>query len=397
MVNKNSIITTPVDPENHSGPQSKRGNLNSVWSWLSKPLTPIPTANDRRVNLLAWLLLFIFLLTVTALVLVMIVDPVSSPRHWEYVRLILGLDFFLAFAYGLNCAGHYPAAAGLTVACAFLGPWGSLILDPTIIQGDFVLLAYATLSILLSSILLSPLITAVLSVLQLVGLALIPIISSAADSINWESLLALIFFTSILSILSNILSQRNLEQIDRQAVLSNESEVRMRELSVRDHLTRLFNRRYLEETLDREIKRSLRSQHTIGIIIFDVDHFKEINDGWGHAAGDVVLQQLGQLSLTTIRGGDVACRYGGDEFLLVLPEASLDVTRERAEYLRIEARRLKEEYNSQRVKSFTISVGVAIYPDHGSTGDEILRSADKALYRAKSEGRDRVVVADQSI
>ena len=171
----------------------------------------------------------------------------------------------------------------------------------------------------------------------------------------------------------------------------------MRELSVRDHLTRLFNRRYLEETLDREIRRSLRSHYTIGIIIFDVDHFKEINDGWGHAAGDVVLQQLGQLSLTAIRGGDIACRYGGDEFVLVLPEASLDVTRERAEYLRIEARRLQEEYNSQRVKSFTISLGVAIYPDHGSTGDEVLRSADKALYRAKSEGRDRVVVADHSI
>ena len=397
MMNKNSITTTPVDPENRSGPQSIRGNMHSVWSWLTRPLTALPSANDRRMNLLAWLLLFIFLLTITALLLVFIVDPVSSPRHWEYVRLILGLDVLLIFAYGLNCAGHFSAAAGLTVACAFLGPWGSLILDPTIIHGDFVPLAYSTLSILLSSILLSPFITAILSVLQLIGLALIPIISPAAGSINWPSLLALIFFTSVLSILSNILSQRNLEQIDHQAVLSIESEARMRELSVRDHLTRLFNRRYLEETLDREIRRSLRSHYTIGIIIFDVDHFKEINDGWGHAAGDVVLQQLGQLSLTAIRGGDIACRYGGDEFVLVLPEASLDVTRERAEYLRIEARRLQEEYNSQRVKSFTISLGVAIYPDHGSTGDEVLRSADKALYRAKSEGRDRVVVADHSI
>ena len=397
MMNKNSITTTPVDPENRSGAQSMQGNIHSVWSWVTRPLTALPSASDRRMNLLAWLLLFIFLLTVIALLLVMIVDPVSSPRHWEYVRLILGLDVLLIFAYGLNCAGHFSAAAGLTVACAFLGPWGSLILDPTIIHGDFVPLAYSTLSILLSSILLSPFITAILSVLQLIGLALIPIISPAAGSINWPSLLALIFFTSVLSILSNILSQRNLEQIDRQAVLSNESEARMRELSVRDHLTRLFNRRYLEETLDREIRRSLRSHYTIGIILFDVDQFKEINDGWGHAAGDVVLQQLGQLSLTAIRGGDIACRYGGDEFVLVLPEASLDVTRERAEYLRIEARRLQEEYNSQRVKGFTISLGVAIYPDHGSTGDEVLRSADQALYRAKSEGRDRVVVADSSL
>lgn len=201
----------------------------------------------------------------------------------------------------------------------------------------------------------------------------------------------------MLSILSAILNHRNLEQINQLAIISNQSEARMRELSVRDHLTKLFNRRYLEESLEREIKRSLRSHYSIGVILFDLDHFKHINDEWGHAAGDLVLQQLGQMALINIRGGDMACRYGGDEFVLVLPEASSEVTRERAEGLLEGVKKHQLEYNAQQLRNITISIGVAIYPDHGSTGTEILRSADKALYQAKSQGRDSVVIAGKII
>jgi diguanylate cyclase (GGDEF)-like protein len=222
-------------------------------------------------------------------------------------------------------------------------------------------------------------------------------ISPASTSVDWPSFLTLVFFVSVLSILSAILNHRNLEQINQLAIISNQSEARMRELSVRDHLTKLFNRRYLEESLEREIKRSLRSHYSIGVILFDLDHFKHINDEWGHAAGDLVLQQLGQMALINIRGGDMACRYGGDEFVLVLPEASSEVTRERAEGLLEGVKKLQLEYNAQQLRNITISIGVAIYPDHGSTGTEILRSADKALYQAKSQGRDSVVIAGKII
>lgn len=163
---------------------------------------------------------------------------------------------------------------------------------------------------------------------------------------------------------------------------------------MRDHLTGLFNRRYLEETLEREIKRSLRSRYSIGVLLLDIDQFKEINDTWGHAAGDVLLKALGEVLAAHIRGGDIACRWGGDEFVLVLPDASRQTTRQRAERLREAVRELEIPYHGLSLGALTISVGLAMYPQHGANGDALLKSADDALYRAKSLGKNRVAVAE---
>ena len=111
------------------------------------------------------------------------------------------------------------------------------------------------------------------------------------------------------------------------------SEALLREQSVRDHLTGLFNRRYMEETLERELLRASRKQLSLGIIMLDVDDFKRFNDTYGHAAGDAILRELGSLLLEHVRGEDIACRYGGDEFIIVLPDASREVTRKRAELI----------------------------------------------------------------
>jgi diguanylate cyclase (GGDEF)-like protein len=372
---------------------AQRGRWRAAWRWLTRPLFSGPTFSHRQTHLLAWLLVFMFGLATAALILVLVVDPAFSPRRNEYVRLIMGLDALVALAYGLNCAGRYALAAGLTVIVALLGPWGSLAVDPTILHGDFVPLAYVTISLSLASVLLSPLATGLLAGLQLVSLALIPLVSPATASVNWPSFMALILFMSVLNIVFSVISQQYLAQIDRQTRRLAESEAALRELSVRDHLTQLFNRRYLEESLAREIRRSARSHYPIGVILLDIDHFKRVNDTWGHAAGDAVLQRLGQLALAHIRGGDIACRYGGEEFVLILPESSPAVVRERAEHLREEVKRLQIDYGGQRLEAITVSLGVAVFPDHGATGEAILKSADNAMYRAKAEGRDRVVVA----
>ena len=163
--------------------------------------------------------------------------------------------------------------------------------------------------------------------------------------------------------------------------------------SIRDPLTGLFNRRYMEETFEREILRATRAQTSIGLIMLDIDHFKSFNDNFGHEAGDAILQKMGHLLHGLVRGSDIACRFGGEEFILILPEASLSTARERAEQIRMATRELRVDSINQPPGAISVSLGVAIYPDHGKKTVDLLQKVDKALYLAKHNGRDRVEVA----
>ena len=163
--------------------------------------------------------------------------------------------------------------------------------------------------------------------------------------------------------------------------------------SIRDPLTGLFNRRYMEESLEREIQRCDRKHQPLGIIMLDVDHFKRFNDTFGHEAGDSVLKELGEFLQKYVRGSDIACRYGGEEFILILPEGSLDTTSKRAEQLREGIKHLHLKYRHEPLGQITLSLGVASFPEHGITGQDVIREADAALYRAKREGRDAVRLA----
>ena len=169
----------------------------------------------------------------------------------------------------------------------------------------------------------------------------------------------------------------------------------LREQSIRDPLTGLFNRRYMEEVLTQHLRRVTRHLHPLGIIMIDIDNFKQFNDTHGHAAGDALLRELGDFLKRRIRGEDVACRYGGEEFLLIMPEATLEAAQQRADLLRQGSKGLRVRDAGQSFGGITLSLGVAIYPQHGRTMDSILRAADAALYRAKQEGRDRVIVAEE--
>ncbi len=167
----------------------------------------------------------------------------------------------------------------------------------------------------------------------------------------------------------------------------------LREQSIRDPLTGLFNRRYMEETLKRELQRANRYQYPIGVVMLDIDHFKQFNDTWGHDGGDAVLRAIGLFLQEHIRGSDVACRYGGEEFILILPDAPLEDTYHRAHELRAGIKDLQIQHNGQQLPTVTTSVGVASFPVHGVTIEEVIKVADTALYQAKTGGRDQVVLA----
>jgi diguanylate cyclase (GGDEF)-like protein len=217
-------------------------NAANVLRRLTQPPASIPALDRRRAHLLAWLLLVAFLLTLSSLILELFVNPPGAPRRGQYFWLILALLVLFGAAFGLLRAGYYQYAAALTILCAVCGPWGSLIIDPTVLQGDFVPLTYVLISIILSSILMHPLFTSILAGLQLFVLMRIASVTTAVP-IDWPSLLAMIFITSVLSILVNIINQRDLQQIEqqtrqleldavRQTQLLEEAQKRIKQMTV---------------------------------------------------------------------------------------------------------------------------------------------------------------------
>ncbi len=164
--------------------------------------------------------------------------------------------------------------------------------------------------------------------------------------------------------------------------------------AVRDPLTGLYNRRYLEQALEREVLRAARNGRTVGVLMLDLDHFKIFNDTHGHEAGDMLLRVLGDYLVTHVRAEDIACRYGGEEFVVILPEASLPMSQSRAEQLWKGVQGLHVNFHGELLRGVTASIGVACFPAHGKTTAGLLRAADAAMYAAKRLGRDRVAMAE---
>ena len=167
----------------------------------------------------------------------------------------------------------------------------------------------------------------------------------------------------------------------------------LRNQSIRDPLTGLFNRRYLEEMLAREVRRAVRAEQSLGILMLDLDHFKKFNDTYGHDAGDTVLRETANLLSASVRAEDTVCRFGGEEFVILLPMADLKATHARAERIRSKLRELAVLHQGRSVGMVTVSAGVAELPQHGMTPQVLLEAADRALYQAKKQGRDCVSIA----
>jgi diguanylate cyclase (GGDEF)-like protein len=167
----------------------------------------------------------------------------------------------------------------------------------------------------------------------------------------------------------------------------------LRDQSTRDHLTGLLNRRSMEDALERELARAQRADSPLSLLLMDLDHFKRINDAFGHQFGDTLLREIGQVLRLNVRSSDVACRYGGEEFVVILPGADAEAARARAERLRELVEQVGTAQAGRVFGPMTLSVGLAAFPGHGLSGRALLEAADRALYEAKQQGRNRVVVA----
>ncbi len=170
----------------------------------------------------------------------------------------------------------------------------------------------------------------------------------------------------------------------------------LRHQSLSDPLTGLYNRRYMEDQLDREILRAARTGRSVGVVVVDVDNFKRINDNHGHSAGDSLLTAIALTLQDNVRALDTVCRLGGDEFVIVLPDSSRSSAAQRAEHVREAVRRLDHRLE-RKFSAVTLSMGVAVFPDDGKNSSDLLHAADEAMYRAKETGRDRVVTVSPPI
>jgi diguanylate cyclase (GGDEF)-like protein len=177
----------------------------------------------------------------------------------------------------------------------------------------------------------------------------------------------------------------------RDITVLKKAQAELQEQAIRDALTGLYNRRYLDETLDRELARAMREHQPIAFVMLDIDHFKNINDSFGHKEGDVVLQKLATLLLSYTRVGDIVCRYGGEEFLVVLPDVTAEIAFQVAERWRKSFKGLTMPAEQSEANA-TLSCGISEYPLHGETKEELISTADKALYHAKQSGRNRVIL-----
>jgi diguanylate cyclase (GGDEF)-like protein len=190
--------------------------------------------------------------------------------------------------------------------------------------------------------------------------------------------------------------RRSEQALQQQLAEIHVLQARLSEQANRDPLTGLYNRRYLDSTLDRELARCQREGQPLSLMLIDLDHFKKINDTYGHQAGDEVLRQLADMLGAQARMADVACRYGGEEFLLLLPGMTQAVAMDKAERWRTEFSQNTIAFGEFRLQA-TLSIGVATYPGHGTTAQSLIRSADEALYLAKTGGRNRVAACAQRV
>jgi diguanylate cyclase (GGDEF)-like protein len=181
------------------------------------------------------------------------------------------------------------------------------------------------------------------------------------------------------------------DTLKRQLAEIEELRAKLQEQAIRDPLTNVYNRRYMAEFLDQEITRAKRENYPVSVVIMDMDNFKQFNDHYGHKCGDVVLQSFAGFLLEHTRRSDVVCRYGGEEFVILMPNATLAVSHARVDAWRQAFSEAAIPYEDLRF-STTFSAGVASFPEHGLTGEEILQGADRALYHAKNSGRNRVTM-----
>lgn len=332
---------------------------------------------DLRIRLLR--LIHPMMLIMIAVAFVLSLAPLSfpSPNRPAYLMLLGALLILLISAMIAQYKNRYLLSAYLTVALALAGTWPSILINLKAGVPDFFPLCYVIITIMLSSLFLPSLVTIALAAIQFILLVVLVASSATLQLQNWPSFFFFVLLVSLLSMIANYLIKTQMRQLNESAI--------------RDHLTGLFNRRYFDETLSNKLKREQKEGEPWGIILLDIDHFKGFNDQNGHDAGDFVLAKLAEKLLSYFNLSSTICRYGGDEFAILLPHLEQNKLDELCQGLVEQVHSLTLLYAGKNLGSMSISVGYTCYTKQLNSVELFLKQADAYLYQAKQAGRNRAV------
>ena len=332
---------------------------------------------DLQVRLLSFLhipMLVILLVSLLAVNLPLSYAPVDQTLYTILISLLIIILLCSMFLLGKN---HYMLALILTILIPLIGSWGSTYINFQAGAYEYLPLIYGAIPIMLASFFL-PLSAAVaLMAFQLVALMIVFSNTAALRLQNWPSFYIFFLFLCMLSLIANTLINKQLQQL--------------KELTVRDHLTGLFNRRYFEETLENKLKRTNTETRTLGLIYFDIDRFKNVNDTHGHEAGDVVLKAIASLLVEYFDLATTISRYGGDEFAILVLQVSLKQLSMLAHGLVKQVEALSVTHKNQAITTISISAGYLVTNATYNRPELLFEHADEALYQAKKAGRNCAV------
>ena len=325
-------------------------------------------------------------LTITA-VLVIFLSPMSSRPF--YLPLVLISLATICVCNWLNLTGRYVPALNGSILIMFIAPWASIIYESLSGSGDVFPMIFMIIPIQIAALFLATKSMLLISAMQTAAVIANIIFSQSKGNYNWVSVVCYVFIASLLGSVTSYLIRTQFEKLLKSKEELALNQEKLRDISIRDALSGVYNRRYMDEILDLLTR---TPEQRFALLMIDIDHFKNVNDTCGHSTGDFVIQTVAGILKSATRKNDIVCRYGGDEFLVILIDCAYDDALSKATEVKRLVGAIGCACDDSDAMHVTASIGIALYPENGASKETLLRAVDMALYQAKEEGRNRIKV-----
>jgi diguanylate cyclase (GGDEF)-like protein len=340
------------------------------------------TPDSRRRRLLHCIVISLVILCAASLILILFLPP-DPAIVATYVPLLLVVFALCLLAFVFTRTGHVTIASWLLSAVSVVAPWWAILTDPTAFGHDVFSFSYLGISVLICAMLLPTVATIIVAVLHTAGLIAVAIAFPVTASYNWVSLCLFVITSSLISVFYAGLNRADMKQTRELLHLVSENERKILDLSLRDPLTGVWNRRFMEDSISRECSLASRSGHDIAFVMADLDRFKSINDRFGHPIGDLILIAVAKAILSSLRESDLVYRYGGDEFLILLPDTDRDSADQVLLRIRAAVAAFPLPAEMAGEPPIRLTCGLAVSTNGHADSSALLAAADKELYRIK--------------